>query len=113
MDKPDFLGKRSLVRAAAAGLRQRLVGFTVEGTVIPEEGLQIVVPENGKREIVGWVTSSRFSPTLNRGIGLCWLPAAVAAENGAPFTIQRQGALLPAHVHHGAFYDPEGKRLRT
>ncbi len=113
-DKPDFLGKRSLVQVAATGPKQRLVGFKlVRPGAAPEEGLQIVRKlDNGRLEIIGWVTSSRFSPTLNEAIGLCWLPADLAAQPGASFTIRRDGSLIEAHVHHGPFYDPGGQRLR-
>jgi len=113
MDKPDFLGKRSLSRVVAAGVRQRLAGFKMaQSRTVPEEGLQIVERRDGKLTIIGHVTSSRFSPTLKEAIGLCWLPAELAGRSGAEFSIYREGELLTARVHHGAFYDPEGKRLR-
>ena len=115
LNKPDFLGKPSLMRIFAEGPKQLLVGFKmVDPNVVPAEGLQIVAPEaDGRLEIIGWVTSSRFSPTLEEGIGLCWLPADIASQNGESFTIRMDGYLKEARVHHGAFYDPDGERLRT
>ena len=115
LNKPDFLGKPSLMRIFAEGPKQLLVGFKmVDPDVVPAEGLQIVAPEvDGRLEIIGWVTSSRFSPTLEEGIGLCWLPADIASQNGESFTIRMDGYLKEARVHHGAFYDPDGERLRT
>ena len=115
LDKPDFLGKPSLMRISTEGPKQLLVGFKmVEPDVVPAEGLQIVEPEaDGQLKIVGWVTSSRFSPTLEEAIGLCWLPADLASQNGASFTIRMDGHLTEARVHHGAFYDSDGERLRT
>ena len=114
LDKPDFLGKRALVRISNEGVKQRLVGFRmVRPEVVPDEGLQIVEPgESGSLNIVGWVSSSRFSPTLREAIGLCWLRADLAVQKGGLFTIYRDGKLEAARVHHGAFYDPEGKRLQ-
>ena len=113
LGKPDFLGKRELARVAAAGPRQRLVGFVMaRPEAVPEEGLQIVAPAaGGEPEIIGWVTSSRYSPTLKQAIGLCWLPSEVAAETGNTFTIHLNGKLENATVHHGPFYDPAGERL--
>lgn len=113
-DKADFLGRRSLVRVNGLGLRQRLVGFEVlTPGVTPEEGLQIVAPNgDGRPAIIGWVTSSRYSPTLGKAIGLCWLPADLAARPGAVFTIHRDAGPVQARVHHGPFYDPTGARLR-
>ena len=116
LDKPDFLGKRSLTRIAAEGPRQKLVGFKlVQPGLVPEEGLQIVrQPSNGKQESIGNVTSCRFSPTLKETIGLCWLPADLAAQNGASFTIRllNGSGLAEAIVHHGPFYDPTGAKLK-
>lgn len=116
IDKQDFLGKRPLARVLEAGPKQKLVGFKMlDKETVPEEGLQIVRANAAAPvglEIIGWVTSSRFSPTLNESIGLCWLPAALAEQSGQNFTIHRQGKLLEAVVHHGPFYDPAGERLR-
>jgi sarcosine oxidase subunit alpha len=113
LDKGDFLGRRSLVQRAERGATQRLMGFTIPGEgVVPEEGLQIVDAGPGAPPaIIGWVTSSRMSPTLGRRIGLCWLPAD-RARPGHRFTIWRDGELLEAVAHEGPFYDPEGVRLR-
>ncbi len=115
LDKDDFLGQRSLIAVSEAGPKQRLVGFRPEDPrFVPEEGLQIVRDRPGqKQEIVGWVTSSRFSLTLGYSIGLCWLDVEIAAEPGTPFTIRREGRLHRAAVHHGPFYDVSGERLRT
>jgi sarcosine oxidase subunit alpha len=114
LDKPDFLGKRSLVRLAAHGPKQKLVGFKLarSGPAL-EEGLQIVRP--GGADILGYITSCRHSPTLNEVIGLCWLPAELAAQNGAAFTIRLlDGAgVVEGRVHHGPFYDPAGERLKA
>ena len=127
LNKPDFLGKRALTRISAEGHKQLLVGFKMANPdIVPDEGVQIVELEcdeenlelagNGTDkilEIIGWVTSSRFSPTLRETIGLCWLPADLAAQNGTSFTIRMNGELEKAYVHHGAFYDPAGERLRV
>ena len=112
-DKIDFLGKRELSRIRERGLRQRLVGFTREETdIVPEEGLQIVSRKGGRYEIIGWVTSCRLSLSLQKVIGLCWLPDDVADREGGDIQIFRDGRLLKAHVHHGPFYDPDGERLK-
>lgn len=117
MEKPDFLGKRTLERILREGAAQKLVGFKLVRTnIVPEEGLQIVRPNaSGKLESIGYLTSCKFSPTLNTVIGLCWLPREIAEQNGTPFTIRLQNGtgLETAHVHHGAFYDVEGKKLRS
>lgn len=117
LDKVDFLGQRALADIAAkGGSKQKLTGFKMmDSTIVPEEGLQVVQPKAGTPlglEAIGWVSSSRFSPTLNESIGLCWLPAELAEQAGATFTIRCDGELVEAAVHHGPFYDPAGERLR-
>jgi glycine cleavage system aminomethyltransferase T len=114
-EKEDFLGRQSLVRCSEKGTRQRLVGFRIAGEgIVPEEGLQIVQPAGaGGHDVIGWVSSSRFSATLGDRIGLCWLPSDRAEVPGTEFTIWREGALLTARVHHGAFYDPDGSRVTS
>jgi len=122
LEKPDFLGRRSLARVSKEGPKQKLVGFKMappkvagSAAIVPDEGLQIVSGgADGRLAIIGWVTSSRFSPTLGESIGLCWLPADLAAQAGAPFSIRLLNGtgLAQARVHHGPFYDPEGQRLR-
>ncbi len=114
LDKPDFLGKRELLRISKAGPSQRLVGFRmVNPEHTPEEGMQIVQADRSNaRSIIGWVTSSRFSPTLNESIGLCWLPATIASQQSASLYIYMDGRLEEARVHHGAFFDPEGARVQ-
>jgi sarcosine oxidase subunit alpha len=114
LDKPDFLGHRAISRIGRDSPKQRLVGFVMdEPHITPDEGLQIVrTGPDGRHEIIGWVTSSRYSPTLKQSIGLCWLPEEVARLSGATFTIRMNGHLETARVHHGPFYDPQGHRLR-
>ena len=126
IDKPDFLGKRMVARAVENGVEQKLVGFKMvskdpqsDEYILPEEGLQIVeeVERSEKHpiglKIIGWVTSSRLSPTLNEVIGLCWLPTAMAEADSVTFKIRRDGKLIEAVTHHGAFVDPEETRLKS
>ncbi|MFK7803189.1 MAG: 2Fe-2S iron-sulfur cluster-binding protein [Anaerolineae bacterium] len=125
IDKHDFLGKRMVARAAENGVMQKLVGFKMiskdpqsGAPIIPEEGLQIVeeVKRSDKHpiglKILGWVTSSRLSPTLNEVIGLCWLPTAMAEADSVTFKIRQNGELIEAKTHHGAFVDPEETKLK-
>lgn len=114
LDKVDFLGQRPLRRINEEGPSNMLTGFKMASPrTVPHEGHQIVNQgSNNKMETIGWVTSSRFSPTLGETIGLCWLPADLASQNDAGFSIRMNGVLEEARVHHGAFYDAPGNRLK-
>lgn len=115
MDKADFVGKPSLVRIQQKGIRQKLVGFQMlNPNDLPEEANQIVVPNPDKPiglEIIGRVTSSRYSPTLKQSIGLCWLPVD-RCEPGTEFTVRVRGQLKIGRVVSLPFYDASGARLK-
>jgi sarcosine oxidase subunit alpha len=106
LDKGDFVGRAGLVRKRDRAT-EKLVGFRLDaGADAPHEGAAVKV---GGR-LAGRVTSSWHSPTLGHGIGLCWVPPERAAE-GQRLAIGPADA--GATVVHGAFYDPEGARLRA
>jgi sarcosine oxidase subunit alpha len=46
LDKPDFLGRRALVELDGTEPTERLVGLTIDGTVVPPEGSAVV--ESGR-----------------------------------------------------------------
>lgn len=107
-EKPMFHGREPLLRLKAMGARSKLVGFTMQDrNLVPSEGCQVV--ENGRP--VGRVTSSRYSPTLGRSIGLAWVPAKVG--KGQRFLIRFNEKDVPAVATPIPFYDPEGKRMKS
>ncbi|MCC7352567.1 MAG: (2Fe-2S)-binding protein [Anaerolineae bacterium] len=116
IDKVDFTGKPSLVRVQRQGITQKLAGYQMlDPQLVPEEANQIVRPNPNwptGLEIIGRVTSARYSPTLQQSIGLCWLPANQCAP-GTEFTVRIRGALHRGRVVPLPFYDPEGIRLKS
>ena len=108
MDKDDFVGKYALEHFAERDAPELLVGFTMEDDVVPAEGAQIVV----EGRPAGRVTSARRSEQVGQVIGLAWLPPD-RAEAGTRFEIRVDRRLLGARVHHGAFFDPAGERMRA
>jgi len=108
-DKEDFVGKSALERLRERGFRQKLVGFEVPGGELPNEGDQVL--DTGNRP-VGRVTSVRRSPTLDRVIGLAWLPLDAGAA-ASEFSIRSHGVTLKATVVPTPFYDPDGTRMRS
>jgi aminomethyltransferase len=73
-DKGDFLGKAPLERQRAEGLKRKLIGFEMRSRGIGRDGYEVRVAG----EPAGWVTSGGPSPTLNKNIGMCYVPAAQA-----------------------------------
>jgi sarcosine oxidase subunit alpha len=110
--KPDFVGKRSLVRSDMLKAdRKKLVGLlTADPRIVLEEGAQ-VVPDPAQAipmKMIGHVTSSYFSATLGRSIAL----AVVAnAPKGARLFVPMGDRVIEVDVVDPVFLDKEGVRL--
>ncbi|MFN3324924.1 MAG: glycine cleavage system aminomethyltransferase GcvT [Bryobacteraceae bacterium] len=70
MEKGDFIGRSALAKVQQGGLRRKLIGFEMRGRGIARDGYEVLVDGSP----AGWVTSGGPSPTLNKNIGLCYLP---------------------------------------
>jgi sarcosine oxidase subunit alpha len=109
MDKPFFVGQRSLRILAPLPRRQRLVGFTLAAGAprLPKECHLVL----DGADIAGRVTSVGYSPTLQRCIGLALVTPAVAAGKALRIRIDG-GALIDAAIAGLPFYDAAGARQR-
>ena len=105
----DFIGRWALEHYSAEPLETALVGFTLANGHVPTEGA-VIMPEG--EAPMGQVTSARYSPQLDRVIGLAWVPAALA-KDGASVTISDNGKRLAAEVVTKPFFDPDGEVLRS
>jgi aminomethyltransferase len=70
LDKGDFVGRDALLKQKEAGIKRKLVGFEMRGRGIGRDGYEVYL--DGAP--AGWVTSGSPAPTLNKNIGLCYLP---------------------------------------
>jgi aminomethyltransferase len=73
-EKGEFLGRSALDKQRTVGVRRKLAGFEMTGRGIARDGYEIQI----EGQPAGWVTSGGPSPTLNKNIGLCMLPAEAA-----------------------------------
>jgi sarcosine oxidase subunit alpha len=109
MDKPFFVGQRSLAILSKKPLKRKLVGFMLPEAYrgsLPKECHLVV--RQGK--ISGRVTSVSHSPTLGRILGLAYVAPDQAAP-GSSFTIRIDGGQeILATVVSFPFYDPENLR---
>src|ERR1017187_7359717 len=78
LDKGDFVGRAALLKQKESGLKRKLAGFEMRGRGIGRDGYEVFL--NGAA--AGWVTSGGPAPSLNKNIGLCYLPA----EQSVPAT---------------------------
>jgi glycine cleavage system T protein (aminomethyltransferase) len=93
-----FTGADELRRIKEAGAERRLAAFVMDETAIPRQGMAI---EEG-----GEVTSGSHSPMLERGIGLGYVPAALAAPD-SELTIDVRGRPRRGHVVKKPIYTRE------
>ncbi len=108
LDKDDFIGKPAMMRLNQAELHEKLIGFEVQSSDVPEEGSMVV--HEGLP--AGRITSSRHSAVKDKPIGLAWI-AAELAQPGRTIEIQSNGHTLKAVLTTEVFYDPDGSRVRA
>jgi sarcosine oxidase subunit alpha len=107
--KPDFVGKRSLLRADMRRTdRRQLVGLlTADPTIVLEEGAQLT---DGGTNSLGHVTSSCHSATAGRSIALA-LVAGGRARIGTTLRVPMPDRVIPVTVVSPTFHDPTGERM--
>lgn len=97
LEKPFFIGQRSLKILAQKPCNKKQIAFTLDNVtdqLIPNE-CNLVIDDN---EITGRVTSISFSPTLQQYIGLAYVHPK-QSNTGNIFTIRNDdGALIDAKV---------------
>ena len=105
--KPFFVGAKSVEILSRAPLERQLVGFELGATSPqPKEG-HLVIRDG---DIVGSVTSSEYSPTMNKIIGLAYVHPSDSVL-GAEVVIRVDNAVhVHARVVDTPFYDPDNTR---
>ena len=70
LDKGEFVGRAALLKQKESGIRRKLIGFEMRARGIGRDGYEVFL----KGVPAGWVTSGGPAPTLNKNIGMCYLP---------------------------------------
>jgi aminomethyltransferase len=102
LDAGDFIGKAALVQQKATGLRRKLAGFVMQGRGIARHGYGIFTADAGGPTI-GTVTSGSYCPTVDKNVGLGYVPSELADE-GQRLFIDCRGRRVEAQVVKGPFY---------
>jgi len=98
-DKGDFIGKGPIIKLKEQGLKRKLVAFELRDKAFPRQHYEI--QKNGKK--IGEVTSGTFSPSLDKGIGLGYVPIE-HSEVGTELDIMIRGKQNKAVVVKAPFY---------
>lgn len=96
----EFVNSASLKAQKEAGVTQKLVGFELIDKGIPRHGYDVVDAEGNK---IGVVTSGTQSPSLNKPIGMAYVPTALS-KAGTEILISIRGKALKAVVTAMPFY---------
>ena len=95
-----FTNSEALEAEKAHGPKRKLIAFELNERGIPRHGYDIV---DGNGTTIGVVTSGTMSPSLNKGIGLGYVPT-VLSEVGSKIYIQIRKNAIPATVVKPPFY---------
>ncbi|MBZ0169643.1 glycine cleavage system protein T [Candidatus Methylomirabilis lanthanidiphila] len=99
LEKGEFIGREALARQKAEGVSRKLVGFEMVGRGIARPHYTIV----RDRVPIGEVTSGGPAPSLEKNIGLGYVPAQYAAI-GTEFDVVVRGQPVTARVIRTPFY---------
>ncbi len=94
-EETGFIGAEAIAAVRAAGPRQKLVPFVVDGAGIARAGNPV---QGG-----GVVTSGTFSPSLGQGIGMAYVGSEMATP-GTELQIDVRGRIRTAHVAKKPLY---------
>ena len=103
--KGPFLGKDAIERVRAGGPRRRLVGFEMVERAVARHGYPIL--HDGTA--AGVVTSGSYGPSVDRYIGMGYVPTALAAL-GTAIAVEVRGRGQTARVVKTPFHPPRVKR---
>jgi aminomethyltransferase len=95
-----FIGSDVVAAARAGGTAEKLAAFALTGSGIPRQGNPVVAGD----EDVGAVTSGTFSPSLERGIGMAYVRAALA-QVGTEVEIDVRGKRRAARIESKPLYE--------
>ncbi|MEK6326222.1 MAG: glycine cleavage system aminomethyltransferase GcvT [Actinomycetota bacterium] len=101
-EETGFIGSERVAAARERGTIERLAPFVLTGHGIPRQGNAVVAGG----EDVGVVTSGTHSPSLEVGIGMAYVPLALA-EPGTEVEIDVRGKLRTARIESKPLYRKE------
>ena len=113
--KADFIGKRSLEQSFLKGAnRKQLVGLLTEdpNDVLPDGAYAVRdVKDKPPMEMIGQVTSTYMSPTLNRSIAMALIENG-RSRMGETISFPLEGGkVVKAKITDTVFYDKDGGRI--
>jgi aminomethyltransferase len=100
LEKGDFVGREALIEIKTSGIKKRCVCFELLDRGFPRQGHKVF---RDNRE-VGEVTSGTFSPMLNKGIGLAYVPKEWS-KSGNEYDVIIRNTPIPAVLVKPPFWE--------
>ncbi len=92
-ERTDYIGADIIQRVKTEGAARRLMGIVLQERGVPREGYPVLI----EGQVVAQLTSGVYSPTLECGIGMAYLPAEWA-KAGTPCAVEIRGRAVPALI---------------
>lgn len=105
LKKGPFIGREALLKERLEGPARKLIGFEMLEKAIPRQGCPVII--QGAQQ--GYVTSGMYSPSLEKTLGMAYVPAAYA-EIGTEIGIDIRGRIRQARIVPRPFYTPTYRR---
>lgn len=99
LGKGDFVGREAIQQQKSLGVKRKLVGLEMIDQAVPRHGYRLV----RDAQQVGVVTSGSYGPSVDRYIGLGYVPIA-HAEVGNEIEVEVRGAPRKARVVQTPFH---------
>jgi aminomethyltransferase len=103
--KGEFIGRAAIEALRARGVERKLVGIAMVERAVPRHGYAIL--HDGRP--VGAVTSGSFGPSVERGIGMAYVPTALSTA-GTELAVEIRGRAEPARVAKTPFSPSRTKK---
>jgi 4-methylaminobutanoate oxidase (formaldehyde-forming) len=105
----DFIGKKSLEKMKAEGVKQKLCCLTLEEPNTIVFGSE---PIRYEEKVVGWVTSGGYGYSINESIAYAYLPIELA-KAGTRVSVECFGVEIQAEIQKEPLYDPKGEKIKA
>ena len=106
----DFIGKAALRDQQARGVTRKLVGFVMRGRGVARHGYAIHGTDAAGP--VGTVTSGTYGPTIEKNIGMGYVPETLATVGGT-LVVDCRGKMIEAEIVSGPFYKRTNEPARV
>jgi len=99
-DKGDFIGKDALLKQKSEGVKKKRVGIRMLGAGIPRQHYEVFKDS----AMIGTVTSGTFSPLLEYGIAMAYVPSE-HANTGDKIKVKIRDKMVDGEMVKFPFYD--------